>query len=130
MVDDDESIVRREPTHRVDRGKAIHWVTWVKLSGFTRVQGRRANYAVLLKTRVMEHGQSSRYNPADMRVTVNGESKELPEGETVRNLLERYNLSPDKVAVELNRRILRSEKYETALKAGDIVELVTFVGGG
>jgi sulfur carrier protein len=65
-----------------------------------------------------------------MDVTVNGESREVPDGETVRALIERYQLTPEKVAVELNRRLLRGEKYDTALKAGDEVEIVTFVGGG
>ena len=65
-----------------------------------------------------------------MVVKVNGEARELPEGETVRALIVRYNLAPEKVAVELNRRLLRAERYETELKEGDEVEIVTFVGGG
>ncbi|MDB5354344.1 MAG: thiamine biosynthesis protein ThiS [Phycisphaerales bacterium] len=65
-----------------------------------------------------------------MQVKVNGDSRDLPEGETVRTLVIRYNLTPEKVAVELNRRLLRTEKYDTVLKNGDEVEIVTFVGGG
>ena len=65
-----------------------------------------------------------------MLVKVNGESRELPEGETVLALIARYQLTPEKVAIELNRRLLRGERYETALKEGDEVEIVTFVGGG
>ena len=65
-----------------------------------------------------------------MTVTVNGETRDLPAGETIRALVSRYNLTPDKVAVELNRRLVRSEKYDTPLKQGDEVEIVTFVGGG
>jgi sulfur carrier protein len=65
-----------------------------------------------------------------MEITVNGERRDLPEGETVRALVVRYNLAPEKVAIELNRRLLRSEKYGTLLKPGDEVEIVTFVGGG
>ena len=65
-----------------------------------------------------------------MTVTVNGQSRDLPEGETVRALVARYNLTPQKVAIELNRRLLRGEKYDTPLKNGDEVEIVTFVGGG
>lgn len=65
-----------------------------------------------------------------MVVTVNGEARELPEGETVRGLIGRYNLTPEKVAIELNKRLVRGEKYDVALKAGDEVEIVTFVGGG
>ena len=65
-----------------------------------------------------------------MTISVNGELRELPEGETVRALVMRYNLTPEKVAIELNRRLLRTEKYDTLLKDGDEVEIVTFVGGG
>ena len=65
-----------------------------------------------------------------MQIKVNGEDRDLPDGETVRALVTRYNLTPEKVAVELNRRLLRGDKYDTALKNGDEVEIVTFVGGG
>ena len=65
-----------------------------------------------------------------MTVTVNGEPRDVPDGETVRTLVERYQLTPDKVAIELNRRLLRADRYDAALKEGDEVEIVTFVGGG
>jgi thiamine biosynthesis protein ThiS len=39
-------------------------------------------------------------------------------------------LTPDKVAVEVNRRLVRVGGYERVLVEGDEVELVTFVGGG
>jgi thiamine biosynthesis protein ThiS len=65
-----------------------------------------------------------------MNVTVNGDARDVPDGETVRSLVHRYNLSPDKVAIELNRRLVRSDRYDTPLKDGDEVEIVTFVGGG
>lgn len=65
-----------------------------------------------------------------MNVTVNGEPRDLPQGETVRALVARYNLTPEKVAIELNRRLLKSEKYDTPLNEGDEIEIVTFVGGG
>jgi len=65
-----------------------------------------------------------------MQITVNGDARDIPEGETVRSLIARYNLTVDKVAIELNRRLLRSEKYDTILQNGDQVEIVTFVGGG
>lgn len=65
-----------------------------------------------------------------MTITLNGSSHEIPEGTTVAGLLRSRGLSADKVAVELNRRLLKSEKYDTELKPGDDVEIVTFVGGG
>ena len=36
-----------------------------------------------------------------MNVTVNGDARELPEGETVRSLVQRFSLVPEKVAIEL-----------------------------
>jgi thiamine biosynthesis protein ThiS len=65
-----------------------------------------------------------------MTVKVNGESREVPEAQNVRALLQSAGLTPEKVAVELNRRLLRSDRYDTPLKEGDEVEIVTFVGGG
>ena len=65
-----------------------------------------------------------------MKIKVNGEDREVPEGTTVAELIARYNLTPDKVAIELNRRLIRSGAYGTALNSGDEVEIVTFVGGG
>ena len=65
-----------------------------------------------------------------MTIHVNGQPKEIADGTTVAQLIAQHNLTPDKVAVELNRRLIRAEKYETVLNAGDEVEIVTFVGGG
>jgi sulfur carrier protein len=65
-----------------------------------------------------------------MTVKVNGEARDLPDGETLRALVARYTLTPEKVALELNRRLVRAEKYDTVLNEGDEVEIVTFVGGG
>jgi len=65
-----------------------------------------------------------------MTVTVNGETTELPDGETVHALIARHKLTDDKVAIELNRRLLKRNLYETVLKDGDAIEIVTFVGGG
>ena len=67
---------------------------------------------------------------APMTVTVNGEQRDFPEGQTVRAVVADFRLTPEKVAIELNRRLLRSDKYDTALKHGDELEIVTFVGGG
>jgi len=63
-----------------------------------------------------------------MQLKVNGEQREVAEGTTVRALVAQFNLVPEKVAIELNRRLVRD--YERVLKDGDEVEIVTFVGGG
>jgi len=63
-------------------------------------------------------------------IKVNGQDRDVPDGTTVTQLIEQHNLTPQKVAVELNRRLIRTDKYATVLKTGDEVEIVTFVGGG
>jgi len=65
-----------------------------------------------------------------MLVKVNGQDQQLPEGLSIDGLIAEHKLTADKVAIELNRRLLRREKYDTPLKEGDQVEIVTFVGGG
>jgi thiamine biosynthesis protein ThiS len=65
-----------------------------------------------------------------MNVKVNGDPREIPPGTTVRQLVEQFKLTPEKVAIEINRRLVRAEKYDQALNAGDEIEIVTFVGGG
>jgi sulfur carrier protein len=66
-----------------------------------------------------------------MHIQLNGESFELPDGETVAGLLIRLELTGRRVAVELNLDIVpRSQHGETVLKEGDQVEVVHAIGGG
>ena len=66
-----------------------------------------------------------------MQLVVNGHSKEVPDGLSVRALIEHLGLGAGPVAVELNRSIVpRAEHASRELKAGDILEIVHFVGGG
>jgi sulfur carrier protein len=66
-----------------------------------------------------------------MRIQLNGEPYELPEGETVAALLARLELTGRRVAVELNLDIVpRSQHGATALNEGDQVEVVHAIGGG
>jgi len=66
-----------------------------------------------------------------MRITVNGEPRELAEGGTVSQLLEMLQVVPERVVVELNLTILkRVEHAGTVLQEGNQVEIVQFVGGG
>lgn len=45
--------------------------------------------------------------------------------------LEENGINPQRIAVELNGEILPKSQYgNTALKDGDVVEIVNFVGGG
>ncbi|MBU3059329.1 MULTISPECIES: sulfur carrier protein ThiS [Pseudomonas] len=66
-----------------------------------------------------------------MRIQLNGEPFELPEGQTVAELLDRLELAGRRVAVELNLDIVpRSQHAATALREGDRVEVVHAIGGG
>ena len=64
-------------------------------------------------------------------MSVNGKERELPSGLTVAGLLSRLDLNPGLVVVERNRELLsRGEYGEVEVVAGDMLELVHFVGGG
>jgi sulfur carrier protein len=66
-----------------------------------------------------------------MRLTVNGDSKDVPEGLTVLGLIQHLGLSEGPVAVERNRHVVpRAEHEQTALQSNDVIEIVHFVGGG
>jgi len=66
-----------------------------------------------------------------VRVNVNGEPREVEAGTTVARLVELLALAPERLAVELNREVLRRAHWpETELAEGDRVEIVHFVGGG
>ena len=66
-----------------------------------------------------------------MRVTVNGEASEIPEGLTVRGLVEHLALTGGPVAVEVNQEVVvRAEHTARLLAEGDVIEIVHFVGGG
>ena len=66
-----------------------------------------------------------------MRIELNGEPKELPDGITVIALLQRVGTGSGPVAVERNAEIVpRAEHASTVLRDGDRVEVVQFVGGG
>lgn len=66
-----------------------------------------------------------------VRIQLNGEHRSLEKHTTLETLINQLDLNSQRVAVELNRNILkRSEFPTTKLAEGDRVELVHFVGGG
>jgi thiamine biosynthesis protein ThiS len=66
----------------------------------------------------------------NLTIKVNGENREIAAGTTLRELVEQLSFSVEKVAIERNRRLVRAEKLDDLLAAGDEIEIVTFVGGG
>lgn len=66
-----------------------------------------------------------------IRIDVNGETREVPDGASVADLLALVGLAAPKVAVERNLEIVpRSAWGATRLAAGDRLEIVHFIGGG
>jgi thiazole synthase len=65
-------------------------------------------------------------------ITLNGERRELPDDRlTIAELLRRLEVKPERVAVEVNRDLVpRARHGQTALCDGDVLEVVTLVGGG
>ena len=66
-----------------------------------------------------------------MQITVNGENKEFPPETSLSELLKSFDFDERYVAVELNCEIVpRAQFSEKLLLEDDILEIVTFVGGG
>ena len=66
-----------------------------------------------------------------LKLAVNGESREVAQGATVRDLVNDLGLAGKAVAVELNQQVVpRREHAQALLRDGDVVEIVTLVGGG
>ncbi len=64
-------------------------------------------------------------------IVVNGDPRTVPQGETILDLLNELRIDPARVAVELDRRIVKQPLWcETALQDGSRIEIVQFVGGG
>ncbi len=87
----------------------------------------------LLKLNYNEGRKSVSNQPIDshISITINGEETPIPSGLNILNLLLHLRLDPARVAVELNRAIVRKPEWETTLvEQGASVEIVTFVGGG
>ena len=63
-------------------------------------------------------------------VKINGEHLDIA-GKTLTEYLETTSYDPKRIAVEKNGEIVPKSVYDTTLlEEGDIVEVVSFVGGG
>ncbi len=66
-----------------------------------------------------------------MQISVNGESRQVPDGATAAQLVELLGLTGRRLAMEVNGEILpRSRHANHSLDPGDRVEIVHAVGGG
>jgi len=66
-----------------------------------------------------------------VKVKINGEVKDVPEGLNVSGLLQHLSMPGNRVAIERNLEILpRADWNTTTVRADDSFEIVHFVGGG
>ena len=84
--------------------------------------------------RVVSECQTSREEFAktnQVTIVVNGESRTVTAGLNVLEALTLLGIDPSRVAVELNRSIVRRPEWEnTLVEDGSQLEIVQFVGGG
>jgi sulfur carrier protein len=75
--------------------------------------------------------ESFRERRAPMKAVVNGKQEALPEKMTVSDLLEEKKMRRNRIAVEINRNIVPRADYDrTVIHDGDVIEVVSFMGGG
>ncbi len=66
-----------------------------------------------------------------MKITLNGEPRDIPDGLTLSSLLGHLGITPEIVAIERNLDIVsRNDWPATRVEEADNIEIVHFVGGG
>lgn len=66
-----------------------------------------------------------------IQIVVNGQLREIATACSVTALLAALQIDPARVAVELNRVIVRKSDWDsTTVSSGSTLEIVQFVGGG
>lgn len=65
-----------------------------------------------------------------MNIKINGEDRQTSK-QTLAGLLEELNILRERVAVEVNLKIIKKADYDRhQINEGDVIEIVNFVGGG
>lgn len=66
-----------------------------------------------------------------IEVAINGEARAIPEGQNIRQVLDLLQIDGSRVAVEVDRQIVKPAVWEsTKVSGGAQIEIVQFVGGG
>ena len=66
-----------------------------------------------------------------MKILLNGETKEIAEELNLSGLLKHFSLPSERVAIELNKQVVRKKDWENIkIAEGDRLEVIHFVGGG
>ena len=68
---------------------------------------------------------------AAIKILLNGEARAVPDVVSLDRLLEIFSLPKQRVAIELNSKVIRRSDWpETLVQDSDKIEVVHFVGGG
>ena len=66
-----------------------------------------------------------------VKIKINGKNRLIKEKMTLKSLLNINKIALNKVAIELNKKIIDKKKInKIKLKNGDKIEIVHFIGGG
>lgn len=66
-----------------------------------------------------------------MKVTINGENKELSSEVSLFELLTKLDLPSKRIAIELNKDVVRKKDWQNIkVSDKDKIEIIHFVGGG
>ncbi|MCI0417731.1 MAG: sulfur carrier protein ThiS [Acidobacteria bacterium] len=66
-----------------------------------------------------------------IEILLNGERKDVPDGQNILDLVRSLGLPAERLAVEHNLQIVKRDHWnQKLLRHGDKVEIVQFVGGG
>ena len=96
---------------------------------FQRCQGFSSSYTQHLIC--VKSGEYDVQFMGSLTLEINGESRTVPPVSNLRDLLRYLEVGESRIAVEVNRRIIRRPEWEsTPIGDGERVEIVQFVGGG
>jgi sulfur carrier protein len=66
-----------------------------------------------------------------IKIILNGENKEVQPNILLSDLLIDLNISTDKIAVEINKNVVRKKDWHSiSVNEQDKIEIIHFVGGG
>ena len=65
------------------------------------------------------------------KIQLNGKKVKIQRSLSIKDLIKKYRLKENKIAIELNGTILPKDHYKNKkLKNNDKIEIVQFIGGG
>ncbi|ODA34850.1 sulfur carrier protein ThiS [Planctopirus hydrillae] len=74
---------------------------------------------------------NAQQSPGEIVVTINSQERSLPAEMNLIQLIELLKLEPRYLAIELNGQVISRKLHATTrLTEGDVLEVVTLVGGG